>query len=565
MNRRRHPSINLLINPLLLVCIALLWLSGLAQAATLTASVDRTRVASDETLNLSLKIDTRAATGQPDLSLLQPYFEILSSRKSTQMRIINGDAESWTEWSIALAPKVVGRILLPPFEFDGARSAPLQIEVTASKAPGGTPNDDYYLELETDTASAYVDQQIKLSIRLYTAVNLSSLEAQPLQLEDADVIKLDEQQYQKVQQGRRFLVYELNYAIFPRTPGTLEIPPQRFNAVKDAPRSLFDSRLGQQLRLSSQTRSLEVLAPPSQINSRDWLPAASLSLSQTLSQPDGNYRVGEPITRTLTLQAEGVEAKRLPQLPPLSSLDFKQYPEPAQLDQQTPASGIHASRTERYGLVPTRPGPLELPALELHWWDTAANQPRVARVPAQTLNVLPPRNAPGVQSNPPTQIAAPQQPRIPAPVQPAETGSSAWLYWSNLIWAAISLLFAGLWWRARKGAVQAAALPPSPPLANTDEAQAFRALEAACRQGDWGSIRQALSRWRGLASGATTHTGAFEDEALDQQIARLDGCLYGKEALESFDAQALLDAARGYRQRLAESGTKTEGLPPLYR
>ncbi|MEH6824901.1 MAG: hypothetical protein V7629_13425, partial [Motiliproteus sp.] len=448
----------------------------------------------------------------------------------------------------------------PPFEFDGARSASLQIEVTASKAASGNPNDDYYLELETDTPSAYVDQQLKLSIRLYTAINLSSLEAQPLQLEGADVIKLDEQQYQKVQNGRRFLVYELNYAIFARSPGTLEIAPQRFNAIKDGSRSLFDSRRGQQIRLSTQARSIDILPIPEPINPRDWLPAKSVTLSQGLSLADGAYRVGEPITRTLTLRAEGVEANRLPQLPPLSGQDFKQYPEPAQLDQQTPASGIHASRIERYGLVPTRTGPLELPALELVWWDSVANQARVARVPAQTLNVLAPLNAPAAPT-PPTPSAAAAPSQQPATLLPAQTvsASSGWLLWSNLLWAMLCVLFAGLWWRARQPAAQPV-LSHAAPSANADEAQALRALEAASRQGDWHSIRQALSVWRRAASATP-----IKDDALDKQSQQLDSCLYGKGTLQSLDTQALLDAVRGCRQRLAETKIKARELPPLYR
>lgn len=560
---------------LTLLCVTLLGTASLAQAASLTASVDRDRLARNETLtlSLSLSLDSRAVLGQPDLSLLEPYFEILSNSKSTQVRIINGRSESSTQWAIRLAPKVVGRILIPAFELDGARSAPLQVDVSASQASSQGPEDDYYLELEPDSDSAYVGQQFRLSIRLYTAVNLSSLEMQPLQLEDAEVIRLDEQQYQKVQNGRRFQVYELNYAIFPRSPGILEIPAQQFNALKNASRSLFDSRRGQRVQLLSQPRSIEILPLPDPIDPGDWLPARSITLSQTLSEPEGAYRVGEPITRTLTLEAEGVESSRLP---PLSALDnpalrqafnqaFKQYPEPAQLKQKTPATGIRASRIERYGLVPTRAGQLELPAITLEWWDTTSNQPRTARIAARTLQVLPARNAPTATNIPPVLAAQGSPvavPLIPSPLSPpgaAGSNGPLWNYllWSNLLWAVICLLLGSFWWRARRRALPATIKTPVTPPSSPDEAQAFRALEAACRQGDRQSIHQALNLWRTLAR-------PMVDAELERQTQLLDRSLYAREASESPNTQALLEAVRACRQRRASIETKTGGLPPLY-
>ncbi len=561
--KSQYRSINLLG---LLLGLALLWLSALVQAATLTASVDRNVVARDETLTLTLtlSIDAHATSDPADLALLSPYFEILSNSQSTQLQIINGRSESTTEWRIELAPKRVGRILIPAFEVDGARSTPLQIDVSANSAPSSSPADDYYLELETDSPSAYVDQQLRLSLRLYTAINLNSLEAQPLQLDGADVVKLDEQQYQKVQNGRRFLVYELNYAVFPRNPGSLEIPAQRFHAIKGGSRSLFDNRRGQQIRLTSPARSLPILPVPEGIDPHAWLPATSISLNQTLSAPDGGYRVGEPITRTLNLQAEGVESNRLPQLPAPSSPAFKQYPEPAQLEQQTPASGIHASRIERYGLVPTQAGPLQLPAIELPWWDTRTQQLRIARIAAQTLDVLPARNAPSI---PMPAVAAPVPQALIPPAAPISSANAGWLLWSNLLWAALCTLLAALWWRARQRTISTISPETAPRVGlqpgsatSIDEVQAFKALETACRQGDWQAIHQALQRWRHGASATP-----ILDAELTAQSAQLDRCLYASGTLETFDAQLLLAAVRSCRQRLAESGRNPQGLPPLYR
>lgn len=539
-------------------------------AATLTASVDRARIARDETLVLSLRIDTRSATGQPDLSLLEPYFRILRRSKSTQLRAINGKAESSTQWDISLAPKIDGRILIPPFEFDGARSQALQVEVTPAEQTPSNPDADYFLELSSDSTEAYVGQQVKVSLRLFTAVQLAEVEVQPLTLDDADVVSLDQQQYQKSHNGRRFLVYELNFAVIPHNSGPLEIPGQRLVALKNAARSLFDSRLGQRVRLLSQPLSLDIKPRPHSVTGNQWLPAASLSIDQTLSQPGDGYRIGEPISRTLVLQAEGVEASRLPELVLDPQSSFKLYPEPSQLEQKAPSAGLYASRTESYALVPTRTGSLTLPAIQVHWWDTRTDQPRIATVAAQTINVLPSRLAqpsqPSISAAPSVVMPTSQPSTTALPPQPQQQNNN-WLLYSNLAWALLCLLLAGFAIRSRVMTRQLKtrlAQQPDPnghqsQSVHPDDADAFRALEAACRQGDWQSIHTALRLWRSAASPLP-----IDDAALNEQSQRLNAGLYSAHSTSGFDSAALLSAVRTYRQQRQGEESENDPLPPLY-
>ncbi len=561
-----------------------------AKAAELTASVDRTQVALGESLTLSLRLDSQIFSGRPDFSMLIPYFEIVANTQSRQMRSVNGKSESWTQWNLTLMPKTAGTILIPPFAFAGARSDAITLEVSERPA-GAAVQSDYFVEMDIDKSRVYRQEQVLVTLRLVSAVTLSELTLAPLTVEGARVERLDERQYARQHNGRRFMVYELIYALFPKQSGVLEIPSQHFMAVKNAPRSLFDRFNGERVRLSSEPRQIEVLPPDSAFNAADWLPASRLTLSQTFSEPAGGYQVGVPVTRTITLKADGVEAATVAPLNPGSISGVKVYPEPAQNDEQKSAHGLSLQRTERFGLVPTQPGTLTVPAFTLRWWDTSSNQVRTAELPARTFQV---QAAAGVAVSAAADTRTAVAPALSSPAEPVdvkEVGDthgkslSGWselsgsqLLWTQLLWAVVCALFAALWWRERRRRIVAE--QPSPALHRTggsgqnQESLAFKSLQQVCLTDDQTEIRQALLAWLKamLPASARPALGDLSpwvtDPVLIALARQLDARLYAAEAeaqTEGFAAKLLLEAvARERKKHPAGAGSQAGELPPLY-
>ena len=96
------------------IAAALLLLSSLAcQADSLTATADRTQLSRGETLELQVRFDGQT-TSDPDFSVLEEDFEILSQNQQNQFSIINGTTESYTQWVLQLLPKKTGSLLIPP-------------------------------------------------------------------------------------------------------------------------------------------------------------------------------------------------------------------------------------------------------------------------------------------------------------------------------------------------------------------------------------------------------------------------------------------------------------------
>jgi hypothetical protein len=75
-----------------------------------------------------------------------------------------------------------------------------------------------------------------------------------------------------------------------------------------------------------------------------WLPANNINIAETWSQSPEQFKVGEPITRTVTLAAEGLSAEQLPPIFSEQEVDgFKFYPDKPNIENQTTGAGSESS------------------------------------------------------------------------------------------------------------------------------------------------------------------------------------------------------------------------------
>ncbi|WGL17284.1 BatD family protein [Microbulbifer bruguierae] len=372
----------------LLLGLLLLTIASLASAQNLTASVDRNELAINETFTLTLRYSGSQSGGQPDFNLLEQDFEVLSRQQSNQYRVINGRAESFVEWSVILAPLKEGKLFVPSLHLHGEISDAIPITVNkAGESPAGTQR-QAFLEVELDKDKLYVQEQLLVKVRLYTTVGLHDIATDPLQVPGAHVEKVDEQRYERRIDGVGHAVYELTYAVFPESSGELNIPALNYVAVtgRRDPFSLFN-RNAQRVRLRTEAKTVQVEPKPDSYSGTHWLPAASLGIVQSWSKDPEEFKVGEPITRIITLRGEGLRAAQLPPLPPLDIEGLKTYPDQPQKEDQPGANGITGTRIETTAIVATKPGDYQLPAITITWWDNKTGRQRATQLPAFRFTV----------------------------------------------------------------------------------------------------------------------------------------------------------------------------------
>ncbi|MHA6494443.1 BatD family protein [Pseudomonas borbori] len=539
----------------LLCTFFLLLLAFSNNAQAVSASVDRTRLSLDETVELTLESDDVASFDMPDLSPLHTLFTVVDTRQVKQLSTFNGKARATSRWIVILQPKQSGGVVIPPLQVGDRQTVPITLHVQESGSASSLAA--VFIDASVDQESLYVQAQTVLTLRIYHSVSLyddSSLT--PLQMPEARIEALGEPRtYEKEINGVLHGVIELRYAIFPQQSGELIIPSQTFSAtLVDRSRSNdylpFGPPPGKVTRVESPQIPLTVKAKPASYPSdAPWLPAKALSLAEAWSPEPENVKVGDSLTRSLMLKVDGLSSAQLPPLPATEAQGLRRYPDQPQLANQFSENGVIGSREEREALVPNRDGEFTLKPVEVVWWNTHEDRLERTSLPARTLKVAP---------NPSLMIETPVEQSQPAALAQAD---ELWPWQlSTVLLTLTTALGFGLWWRARRQpAVQRAAQTGPSPRTLLDD------LKRACLANDTQGTRQALDAWA-RQQPETLADMAARFAPLSDALDGLNGALYS-ETGQQWQGQDLWQAIRSLPAIEATDSTSAQEaspLPPLY-
>ena len=367
---------------LLLIGLILISFNSFAEV---TASVDRSRIIIGETLTLTISVDENS-NEEPDLTELEDVFTVLGTSKSSSTQIINNSYSTQTSWQISLMPNGVGENTIPPIKVGSQQTKPIQISVTKSD-PNAKANGDVFIEAETDKTKAFVKEQIILTVRLFYGIALSEGSLSDPVASDTIITQLDKgANYRTVRDGRSYEVVERRYAMFAEKSGKLELNPIIFNGRDNSSRRSFSMfATGKPVRAVSKPVEIEIKPIPQTSIGKDWLPASNVQISQEWSsQP---YKVGEPITRTITLYVEGLNETQIPEID-LGEIDgIRVYPEQPLSQTEKEAENLKSWKQVKLAMIPTQSGKIRIPEFQLEWFNTKTGQVEFAKLPPVTLDV----------------------------------------------------------------------------------------------------------------------------------------------------------------------------------
>jgi hypothetical protein len=519
--------------------------STLAQAA-LQATVDRNPVAVGESFTLSLQSDGNSA--EPDLAPLGRDFEIFGRSQGSSIQIINGRISRSTQWQISLAAKHEGQIVIPAITAGGESSQPITLKVTAANQ--GTTDQagsNLFVEMTAEPRTAYVQQQVVVTVRLHAAVELGrsgSLSDPVFPGMEGVVQRLGEdRQTQTVRNGKEYLVIERRYLVYPQKAGSFTSDPVIFNgSIIEASRGggIFDpfGQRERKARASSKPLALTIKPAPASFDNVQWLPASKLQLSEQWSQNPPKFTVGEPVTRTLTLQARGLTSSALPAIDIESNDALKLYPDQPALKENKDDNGNTGVREQKFAFIPTRPGKLTLPAVEVRWWNTTTDKEEVARLPAREISIAP--AAAGTTPQIPPSVSAPSAENFPSapPLQTATRPAfppANWWPWLSLGLGIGWLITLIAWWRARSRPTSPSAPEPekqkAPKSRNVTRSQQEELLKNSCLANDASNARVHLlawarQHWPDNSPDTLTALARLCEPALAEVVIELDRYLY---------------------------------------
>ncbi len=604
--------------------------------AAVSASLDRDSVPLGQPLTLTIESEGSSAGAKPDLKPLRKDFDLLSSSQSSEIRIINFHRSDRMRWTVQMLPRRQGSIDIAPITVGTEQTGALQLQVAAPAAAaanpsgpidtgGAAPGAAVFMEVDSaaDGKPVYVQQQVPYSVRLYADSSVRSGSLTAPTSPDAVIEQLGAEERKTVTlRGRDYTVIERHYAISPEKSGSLRIAPAVFRGSAEVPRDparddgsgddlmaemlrnspfannpalrnrmLGGLQLGATMRpvaASAQTLTLDVRPRPAGAQAQ-WLPAEQIRLHDSWADGAPAFKAGEPVTRTLTIEAKGLAASQIPPLTLVQPANARLYADAPDNQSRTDGATIYGISKQTVTYIPTAAGTLDVAPVELPWWDTHDNVQRQAELAARHFEV-----APGVASAASGATPAPSAAATAgttataggtAPASLAKPPGDAADSWptraaealrDHPAWAAsgLALLLGGglaLWWMRRRAmpsasstALRAQAAPAQP-----GTRASLKSLQQACRDGDRDAAARALlelarAEWperppRGLGELADRiDTGADEVRALDRS-------LYGGDT-HAWDGAALWQAlGKGLRPRLQGlPGPRSEFLAALY-
>ncbi len=540
-------------------------------AASITVKSDRNPVSLNDSFQLVYE-SAESVDDDPDFSPLLQHLDILNRSQSSNTKIMNGQYSHSKSWTLTAMAKKAGLINLPPISFGSDRSEPYSLQVRAA-VDNPQKSMDFFSRIKLSHNRVYVQQQLVVTQQLFSAKNLAQTELGDLTFSGMDVLVEplgEEKNYQTRIANRAYLVVERNFAVYAQKNGTLKLGPALVQARLSTSSSSFFtpfSGSGKIVRARSQPQSIEVLGVPAEANMNPWLPASSIQLLEQWPEDPPQFIRGEPVTRTLSLKAEGLTSAQLPEMPTVSTKGLKHYPDQPLLNDIKNDTGITGYRLEKVALIPTQSGEYRLPAIDIPWWNIETNSREVAHIPARTIRVAPSPTAmavppAGAVTKAPTSAAIKNE-EVGETLSEADSVSARWMILAGVFLFAWLLTIALWLYSARKKTHQPEKSQPTPSIEKN-----YKRLVEACKNHAAAECRRQLLIWAQDLYGRESLTQLSQlsvhvSKEMAEEIKKLDAYLYAEHNPEINFRLIAEQAGR----LMAKKGGKlsVEILEPLYR
>ena len=232
------------------------------------------------------------------------------------------------------------------------------------------------LELPRD--KPYVGEMIMLRMRSFIRAHVVLDDVRQPPMINFDVQQMGrDKPIQAMVDGFSVDGIERDLAIYPDQAGRLNIPPfVRHVTIIDV-----DSRRVE-IDFASKPVFVDVQNHTA-INPAGawWLPAKSLTITETWSPEPDEIDQGALTRRTIVVEAAGLNADRLPPPPDMRAPGIITFRGPVQRETILSEDGPTARATYVWDLRPATGAPARMPAVTLPWFDTGERRMRTAALP----------------------------------------------------------------------------------------------------------------------------------------------------------------------------------------
>lgn len=480
----------------LLMCL----ISVSAHAATVYASVSKNKVVKNEVFQLTVVSDQKASGDDLDFRALDQDFFMSRPSFSSSMNIINGSRSNRSEWTVSLAANRLGVVTIPSFELHGAKTQPIAIQVTQDEQ---APSSDDLVEVRSQLSRStlYPNESALLKARLIIKADPRRLQDPKIAPPTIDGMELkaasEPNQYQTVMDGIQVTIVDQDFRITASQAGDFTLTEPSLQGALIYGSSYNGGTRILPLKTTPKTYTIHVEPKPADYQGT-WLPTSQLTLREQWLDSQGKpitgnryaTKVGDSITREVTVQVTGLTQEQLPNIHltyPDSVRVYDEKPQFATLDNGD------VTMTLKQVLIPRQTGDITLPKVAMQWWDTVTKAQKTASADGLTLSVA--------AGEPSTVTASTPLPAAPVQVQTVTVNDAGFWPYLTALFALLWLLTLGLAWRWKSSSNVTQQAPVSPA-----DLSAYAQLQQALKNDDGIAISLALTVWMQQATLTDTET-----------------------------------------------------------
>lgn len=395
--------------------------SAYAADVTFNASVDKTTVALDDTVQYTVAISGNSAGNAPSPNL--PKFvnlNVVGTSQSSNISIINGQMSVSKSFIYTLQPEKVGqaRIGSANITIGGQTYTTEPIDIKITKAEGKNTQsgsqtkrqsrvpsiwdnfDEFFnspfprfrqqqvvkdpvkVDLKVSQTTVYVNQQILLTFTFYRRVNLfQSPSYSPPDTTGFWAINLptDKNLREVTLNGIKYLAQDFKTVLFPTTAGDFTIGPATLVAQTDP----FNSAQ----TIKTNPLKIKVMPLPEKGKTNNFSGAVG-DYQMDVSLKQNEIERGQPVQITAKIWGKG-NIQTISE--PVSSLpgEFKKLSANGKEDLVKDKYGISGSKSFEIVLIPLKEGKFTLPPFEFSYFDPVKKEYRSLKSPELGLNILP--------------------------------------------------------------------------------------------------------------------------------------------------------------------------------
>jgi len=388
--------------------------SHAADELTVEVALDRDTIGLDEQAILQVTV---SGSGQnlpgPQLPTL-PMFEVYSQGRSSNISIVNGRMSSSVTYRYMLLPKKPGTFPIDQIAVihNNKRYKGNRLELTVlSTGTVASPrledqavdrqgkSKDHFLEAVVDKKNPYVNEQVTLTLKFYTAVQYygSPELSEPTTTGFWTELLGNKAPYHQKINNRTYKVIERKYALFPTQTGELTIGratirftiARRDRSFRD-PFNVFGDFFGsgQEVSVSSRPITIDVRPLPQQGRPADFTGTIGNFRINTIADKT-QVEVNQPVTVTIKISGSGnIKSVAEPIIPELD--DFRVYRASSSENISKLHDKLGGTKIFEEVFIPRRPGKLEIPALSFNYFDPESSKYRTLTTRPIRVSVIKP-------------------------------------------------------------------------------------------------------------------------------------------------------------------------------